>query len=246
VPEEFEGDLAAAVFWGADLSGARFRDVNLTDVTISHAWLVDVQIDAFVDRLVVNGVDVTAFVNEHDPWYPLRSVLRVADPEGMRTGWAALREAWAATVARAQRLPAEDMHESVDGEWSFVQTLRHLVYASDLWVFSVVQGVPDAYDPLDLPFDGYARFPNPIRYQRDVRPPLADVLTLRADRVARVRAFLDELTQQQIDSTVAFRSESWPFDEDFPVGPCLATVVNEEWHHRTYAERDLAKLMGRA
>ena len=30
VPEEFEGDLTGAVFWGADLSGARFRDVNLT------------------------------------------------------------------------------------------------------------------------------------------------------------------------------------------------------------------------
>ena len=80
MPEEFGGDLTAAVFWGADLRGARFRDVNLTDVTISHARLVDVEIDAFIDRVVVNGVDVTAFVNEHDPWYPLRSVLRVSIP----------------------------------------------------------------------------------------------------------------------------------------------------------------------
>jgi uncharacterized damage-inducible protein DinB len=167
-------------------------------------------------------------------------------PEAFRRAWADLERLWAETTEKALALGEDRLHESVDGEWSFVQTLRHLVYASDLWVFSVVQGVPDAYDPLDLPFDGYARFPNPIPYERDLRPSLADVLTLRADRVARVRAFLDELTQQQIDSTVAFRSESWPFDEDFPVGPCLATVVNEEWHHRTYAERDLAKLMGRA
>ena len=50
MPEEFEGDLAGAVFWGADLSGATFRDVNLTDVRISHAWLVNVDIDALVDR----------------------------------------------------------------------------------------------------------------------------------------------------------------------------------------------------
>ena len=49
MPEEFEGDLAGAVFWGADLSGARFRDVDLTGATISHAWLVDVDIDA-LDR----------------------------------------------------------------------------------------------------------------------------------------------------------------------------------------------------
>ena len=50
MPEEFEGDLAGAVFWGADLSGARFRDVNFTDAKISHAWLVNVDIDALIDR----------------------------------------------------------------------------------------------------------------------------------------------------------------------------------------------------
>ncbi|HJY68195.1 MAG TPA: pentapeptide repeat-containing protein, partial [Streptosporangiaceae bacterium] len=51
MPEEFEGDLAGAVFWGADLRGARFRDVNLTDAKISHAWLVNVDIDALVDKV---------------------------------------------------------------------------------------------------------------------------------------------------------------------------------------------------
>src|SRR5438445_38379 len=50
MPEEFEGDLAGAVFWGADLSGARFRDVNLTGATISHAWVVSVDIDALAVR----------------------------------------------------------------------------------------------------------------------------------------------------------------------------------------------------
>ena len=164
-------------------------------------------------------------------------------PEAYREAWADLERLWGETMAKALTLDEDRLHESVAGEWSFVQTLRHLAYATDLWVFAVVQGVPDPYDPLDLPFDGYERFPHPIRYERDARPPLADVLALRADRVARVRAFLDELTQEQIESTVEFRSEGWPFNEDFPVGPCLATVVNEEWHHRGYAERDLAVLM---
>lgn len=164
-------------------------------------------------------------------------------PEAFREAWGDLERLWGETLAKAMTLGEHELHTSVDGEWSFVQTLRHLVYASDLWVFSVVQGVPDAYDPLDLPFDGYARFPNPIPYERDARPPLADILALRADRVARVREFLDELTQEQLDSIVEFRSESWPFDEDFPVGPCLATVVNEEWHHRNFAERDLDALI---
>jgi hypothetical protein len=92
MPEEFEGDLAGAVFWGADLSGARFRDVNLTDAKISHSWLVNVDIDALIDKVVINGVDVTAYVNERDPWYPLRAMLRPSDPEGMRAAWAALED----------------------------------------------------------------------------------------------------------------------------------------------------------
>ena len=87
--------------------GARFRDVNLTGATISHAWLVDVEIDALVDTVVINGVDVTAYVNERDPWYPLRAMLRPSDPEDMRATWAALEAEWAKTIARAQALPED-------------------------------------------------------------------------------------------------------------------------------------------
>src|SRR3954449_7259800 len=131
MPEEFGGDLAGAVFWGADLKGASFRDVDLTGARITHAWVVDVEIDALVDNVVINGVDVTAYVNERDPWYPLRSMLRPADPQAMRATWAALEEECAKTIARAQALPEEKLHQSVDGEWSFVQTIRHLVFATD-------------------------------------------------------------------------------------------------------------------
>lgn len=166
-------------------------------------------------------------------------------PQAYREAWADLERLWAQTVAKALTLDEEQLHQSVDGEWSFAQTLRHLAYATDLWVFSVVQGMPDAYSPLDLPFDGYERFDNPIPYERDARPPVSDVLALRADRVARVRAFLDDLTQEQIESTVEFRSDGWPFNEDVRVGHALSTVVNEEWHHRTYAERDLDALISR-
>src|SRR3954468_18432626 len=120
MPQEFEGDLAGAVFWGADLKGATFRDVNLTDVSISHAWVVNVDIDALVDKVVINGVDVTAYVNERDSWYPLRSMLRPADPEGMGAAWTAWEGRGARTAKQARALPDETLHESVNGEWSFV------------------------------------------------------------------------------------------------------------------------------
>jgi hypothetical protein len=34
----------------------------------------------------------------------------------------------------------------------------------------------------------------------------------------------------------------WPRMEEIPVQSCLRIVLNEEWEHRLYAERDLAAL----
>src|SRR5207237_9698582 len=109
-------------FRGCDLRAALFRDVNLTGARISHALVVDVEIDSFVDKLVVNGVDVTDYVNEHDEWYPVRAMIRASDPDGLRAAWAALEEVWAPTLARAQALGEEKAQESVNEAFSFVQT----------------------------------------------------------------------------------------------------------------------------
>ena len=187
MPEEFEGDLAGAVFWGADLRGARFRDVNLTDVRISHAWLVNVDIDALVDKVVINGVDVTDYVNERDPWYPLRAMLRPSDPEGMRAAWAALEDEWASTIARALALPEAKLHESVNDEWSFVQTLRHLVFAMDKWFTAPILG--EGFHPIGMPNSGSVDFPWPdLDY--DLTPSVAEALAVRADRATRFRDYL--------------------------------------------------------
>ncbi len=237
MPEEFDGDLTEAVFWGADLRGARFRDVNLSDVTISHAWLVDVEVDAFIDRVVINGVDVTAFVNERDRWYPLRTVLRVSDPASMRAGWDALREAWEASVARARRLPDEDLHVSVDGEWSFVQTLRHLVFAMDKWFTAPILG--RRFDPFGLPNGGSMDFPWPD-LDRQAAPSLADVLAARAGQAMRLHDYLASIEADDLTRSVDVLEHGAHLVRD-----CIATVFEEEfWHHR-YAERDLATLQTR-
>jgi DinB family protein/pentapeptide repeat protein len=216
MPEEFEGDLAGAVFWGADLRGARFRDVNLRDVRISHAWLADVEIDAFIDGVVVNGVDVTAFVNDHDRWYPLRTVLGVSDPESMRAGWRLLREAWEAMIVRARRLPDEDLHVSVDGEWSFVQTLRHLVMAMDKWFTVPILG--ERFHPFGLPNTGSIEFPWP-GLDRDAAPALDDVLAVRAEQVARLDDYLAGITADDLTRTVDVLENGPHLVRD-----CIATV----------------------
>ena len=234
MPEEFEGDLAGAVFWGADLSGARFRDVNLTDAKISHAWLVNVDIDAMVDKVVINGVDVTGYVNERDTWYPLRAMLRPTDPEGMRAAWAALEDAWAKTITRAKALPEDMLHQSVNDEWSFVQTLRHLVFAMDKWFTAPVLG--ESFDPMGLPNSGSVDFPWP-GLDHDLRPSVAGALAVRADRANRFRDYLESVATTDFTRPIEVLENGTN-----PLQECLYTVFEEEFWHNRYALRDLAQL----
>jgi hypothetical protein len=234
MPEEFEGDLAGAVFWGADLTRAEFRDVNLTGASISHAWLVDVEVDALIDHLVINGVDVTAFVNERDPWYPLRGMLRPTDPEGMRATWAALEAEWAATTAQAQALPEATVHESVNGEFTFVQTLRHLVFAMDKWFTVPVLGAE--FHPIGLPNTGSLDFPFP-GLDLALNPSVDDALAVRADRAGRLRDHLATLDPSDFTQPVdVLENGTNPLEE------CIFTVFEEEFWHLRYARRDLAAL----
>jgi hypothetical protein len=234
MPQEFEGDLQEAEFWGADLSGATFRDVNLTDVKISHAWLVNVDIDSLVDNLVINGVDVTAYVNERDPWFPLRSMLRPASTQGMRETWEALEGEWATTIDIAGTLRDAALHESVDGEWSFVETLRHLVFAMDKWFTAAVLGA--RFHPIGMPNTGSAGFPWP-GLDADATPTIADAVIVRADRATRFREHLASIGDGDLDRPVEVL-ENGPH----PVRECIYTVFEEEFWHLRYARRDLAKL----
>jgi DinB superfamily/Pentapeptide repeats (8 copies) len=234
VPGEFEGDLTEAVFWGADLTGARFRDVNLTDAKISHAWLVNVDIDALVERVVINGVDVTAYVNEHDAWYPLRGMLRPPDPAGMRAAWAALEAEWANTLSRARALPEAALHESVNGEWSFVQTLRHLLFAMEKWFTVPILG--ERFSPIGLPNTGSVDFPWPgLEY--DLMPSVSEVLAVRADRATRLRGYLATVTEADFTRSIDVL-ENGPN----PLVECIYCVFEEEFWHNRYALRDLALL----
>ena len=233
--EEFEGDLTDAVFWGADLTGARFRDVNLSGARISHAWLVDVDIDALVERVVINGVDVTTYVNERDPWYPLRAMIRRdTDPDGLRVAWAALEAEWAATIERARALPEAAAYESVAGEWSFVQTVRHLVFAMDMWFSVPVSG--GGLHPMGLPDSGSKDFPWP-GVDPSLSPSLDDALVVRADRAHHFRTFLDDLAAADLDREVDVLENGTN-----PLRECLFTVLEEEFWHLRYARRDLEHL----
>lgn len=234
MPDDFEGDLAGAVFWGADLRGARFRDVDLTDAKISHALLVNVEIDALVDAVVINGVDVTAYVNDRDPWYPLRAMLRPSNPEGMRATWAVLEDEWTKTVTRARALPEHALHESVNGEWSFVQTVRHLVFAMDKWFTAPILG--ESFHPIGLPNSGSVDFPWP-GLDDDLAPSVSDGLAVLAARAERLRDYLASMAATDFTRPIdVLENGTSPLEE------CIYTVFEEAFWHNRYAQRDLAQL----
>src|SRR5579863_875503 len=157
-------DLAGAVFEEVYLTGARFRDVdlggarfhmvNLTGAKISGSALADVDISGRISNLRVNGVDVVPLVEaELDRRYPDRAKMRPADADGYREAWDILERLWQQTVERARGMAPGLLYERVDGEWSFIETLRHLLFATDAWVSRAILGEPSPWHPLDLPHD---------------------------------------------------------------------------------------------
>ena len=236
-------DLTGAVFRAVDLSRAQFRGVDLSGVVMRGVELVDVRIDGEVHNLVINGVDVAPRINDQlERRDPVLAKMRPTDPDGFRDAWDIVERLWDGTVERARGLDLGLLHESVEGEWSFIETLRHLVFATDAWVRRAILGDPSPWDPLDLPWDEMPDVPG-IPRDRQARPSLDQVLALRRDRMATVRTVIEGLT----DASLAARTEpvagpGWPPPESFQVRECLLTVLDEEWHHRRFAERDLDAL----
>ena len=236
-------DLTGAEFHTVDLSQARFRGVDLSGAVMRDVELVDVRIDGEVHNVLVNGVDIAPLVNaELDRRYPDRARMRPTHPAGFREAWDIVERLWDGTVARARGMDPVLLHESVDAEWSFIETLRHLVFATDAWVRRAILGDPSPWDPLDLPWDEMPDTPG-IPRDRDARPSLEEVLALRRDRMTTVRTVVDGLTDESLTAhTEPVDGVGWPPPESFPLRECLLIVLNEEWHHRQFAERDLDAL----
>ena len=93
--EFVDTNLRGARFVGADLSGAVMRGVQVEELEIDAPWL------PHGGFLRVNGVDVIPFVEaELDRRFPGRAERQAADPDGLRSAWAALESTWAATLDR--------------------------------------------------------------------------------------------------------------------------------------------------
>jgi hypothetical protein len=223
-----------------DFRGAVFREVDLTGARMHGVLLTGADIDGDIRGLIVNGVEVAPLIAaELDRRHPERATLRSTTPDGLREALAVVEGFWAATVDRARAGGEVELNQSVNDEWSFIQTLRHLVFVTDSWFAHAVLGRSSPFHPMALPasFDT-----NGATYGIDsgVRPSLDEVLVVRAERFDQVRAFLAGATQADLEQLrEPTPAPGWPPPAPRTAIECLHVVFNEEWAHHQFAVRDL-------
>jgi len=230
--EFVDANLRGARFVEADLSGVVMRGVQVEGADIDAPWLADGK-----SFLRVNGVDVIPYVEaELNSRFPGRADRRAGDPDGLRAAWAALERIWSAALARVAAMPPGTVDVSVAGEWSFAQTLRHLVLATDMWLGRAILGIEQPFHPVGLRDTGTEEDSFDNSAFATVTPSYDEVLEVRAGRVAMVRDFLATVTS---DMLAAPRKNPHDPEYEETTRSCLHVIFEEEWEHHRYAVRDL-------
>jgi hypothetical protein len=230
--EFVDASLRGARFVRSDLTGVLMRAVDVAGADIDAPWLLDGE-----SSFLVNGVDVAPLVEaELNRRFPGRAERRAADPDGLRAAWAAVERAWAGAVERVATMPDGTVDVSVRGEWSFAQTLRHLVMATDTWLGRAILGLERPYHPFGQPHAEYETDGYDLSVFATTMPSYAEVLEVRAGRVAMVRDFLAGVTPDELASA---RANPWAPDHPETVRSCLHVILEEEWEHLRFALRDL-------
>src|SRR5829696_1031242 len=233
-------DLSGARFEQVNLAGSRVHGAFLINTKVTGAWVHSLDVSGEVQSLVVNGVEVAGYVKaELERRHPELGYLESKDVPGLRLAWATLQEIAAATLDVARALPPGALDESVDDEFSYLQTLRHLVFATDRWITGPVLGEVDHFHRLGYPYDS-APPEERAPLDLDAHPTLDVVLKVRAERAG----FVDALVRKATGESLARVVDS-PNGGTTTVGDCIRVVFIEEWWHHRYADRDLAALASR-
>jgi hypothetical protein len=236
--------LSMATFNDQDLTDAEFRECDLTRARLIGVVMQDAVIDGLVTNLVVNGIEVTAYVEaERDRLFPVRPLLRSADPADLRRGFRQLRADWAATLERLQGMPAGAEHERVGGEWSAVETLRHLVFVHDSWFRRCCLGSTEPFTAIGLAI-GLVPEQEEQGLDPAAAPALDEVLAVRGRQGAELERWLSTVTDGQLSAPAPVPAgDGWPpYARGKSVLECLHVVLNEEWEHHSFCVRDLGLL----
>jgi uncharacterized damage-inducible protein DinB len=237
--------LSGARIEDADFSNARLHAPNFEGAKITDAWFYNADISGDIEGLRLNGIEVAPLVMaELERRSPARAKLRAADPEGFADAWAMIEDIWQTTVAVARELPEPLLFVRVDDEWSFVETLRHLVSATDCWLRRMVKGMETPYHPWGLG-GSWLRDPASWGIDPTASPSLNDVLDVRRERMDEVRHVISTVTQEDLERVCVPPDAPGHPTQEHTVRECLQVILNEEWEHNGYASRDLNVLEAR-
>jgi len=228
------------------MTEAEFRECDLTRVRLIGVVMQDAVIDGLVSNLVVNGVEVMSYVEaELDRRHPARPLMRSTDPADLRRAERQLRAGWVATVARLRGMPPGSEHQRVGGEWSAVETLRHLVFVHDSWFRRCCLGSPRPFTALGLASD-FVPDQEEQGLDQAAAPGLDQVLTVRDEQAAELERWLARVTADELAAVAPVPAgPGWPpYAAGKTVLECLQVVLNEEWAHHGFCVRDLDLLEG--
>jgi DinB family protein len=228
-----------------DLVGLEIRDCEVSGLRIVDCYGSNVYLGGDFERVVVNDVDVTAYVEaELDRQHPTRALARDAvSSDDYRAVWDAIERMWQATFDRARLLPEAKLHEQVDGEWSYVETQRHLLHGGDAWLGNAVLEEEAPYHPLGFPTGGMPPEASAkLGLTLEATPTLEEVLAPRLARMAAMRRVVDGLTAAELDRVCGRKPADMYPEQEYVVRRCLKVVLKEEAEHHRYAVRDLAVL----
>jgi hypothetical protein len=201
-----------------DWSGRTFRQVNLNNTVWKEADLVGARFSGRIDGLIINDVEIAPLIAaEMDRRHPERLKLRPKDHAGAAEAWDVIESLWAASKARAASVDEAVLHtRPEDDEFSWSESFRHLVFVADAWISKNALGIED-WHPIGVP---PSFWPAPEGIDVDAAPTWAEVVDAREGRMAFVRSHLGTVD----------------------LG-CLRVVLDEEWAHNSFANRDLDQLL---
>ena len=237
-------NLAGKDIEDLNLAGARLRNVFMPEVRITGAFMRNASIDGDFEGLKINGVLVEPLIEaELERLHPTLAQLRATTADGMRAGFETVYGIWDDLVATASPLGAR-VHERVDDEWSFAQTMRHLIYATDAWFRHAVLDEAHPYHAIALSHTEATGYDPGI--DLDASPEFDEILAVRRESQLALREFVASLADADLERVCQPKASP-----GHPQGPvrlrdALRVILNEEYWHSTYAKRDLDTLTAAA
>jgi DinB family protein len=223
-----------------DLTGAEFRECGLARARLVGVVMQDAVIDGLVTSLVVNGVEVTSYV-EAEPGrrHPVRLLIRPADPAGRRKPPGSCGPAGRRRSFGSARCPGA---RSTSGPAANGRRWRPCVTSSSwrLVVPSLLPGSAQPFTAIGLACE-FVPDQQEQGLDRAPAPTLGEVLAVRDVQCAELERWLPAVTPGELSAPRAG-----------PGGPGLATVrqgksvlecvhvvLNEERAHHGFCVRDL-------